>query len=142
MRYAIGAALAAVLAASPVAAQDIDEREFAVVGTWGNLFNWKEHESRMWNEVIPAASGGKLTANAKPYTELGLSGYEVVKQLEVGAYDAAHALTTYTSPRTALRWRGSTSPAFSRTSAPIARRWRPISRSSSASCGTSTMSSW
>ena len=71
---------------------DIDEKEFLVVGTWGNLFNWKEHESRMWNDVLPAASGGKITANAKPYTELGLSGYEVVKQMELGAYDAAHAL--------------------------------------------------
>ena len=97
MRSLTGAALAAMLVATPVVAQDIDTKEFLVVGTWGNLFNWKEHESRMWNDVIPAASGGKLTANAKPYTELGLSGYEVVKQLEVGAYDAVHALTTYTS---------------------------------------------
>ena len=93
MKKLIGAAVAL----SATAMADIDEKEFLVVGTWGNLFNWKEHESRMWNDVLPAASGGKITANAKPYTELGLSGYEVVKQLELGAYDAAHALTTYTS---------------------------------------------
>ena len=97
MRLALGAALAATLAASVPAQADVQEKEFLVVGTWGNLFNWKEHESRMWQKVLPEASGGKLTANAKPYTELGLSGYEVVKQLEVGAYDAVHALTTYTS---------------------------------------------
>ena len=97
MRYAIGAAVAALLATTPAMAADIEEKEFLVVGTWGNLFNWKEHESRLWQKVLPEASGGKLTANAKPYTELGLSGYEVVKQLELGAYDAVHALTTYTS---------------------------------------------
>ena len=97
MKYAIGAALAAGLVMGGTALADVDEKEFLVVGTWGNLFNWKEHESRMWQKVLPEASGGKLTANAKPYTELGLSGYEVVKQLELGAYDAVHALTTYTS---------------------------------------------
>ena len=97
MKYLAGAAMAALLAATPMAQADVEEKEFLVVGTWGNLFNWKEHESRMWQKVLPEMSGGKLTANAKPYTELGLSGYEVVKQLELGAYDAVHALTTYTS---------------------------------------------
>lgn len=96
MRYALGAALAAILAVGTAQA-DIDKKEFAVVGTWGNLANWKEHESRFWNEIMPEASGGAITANAKPYTELGLSGYEVVKLLKLGTYDAVHALTTYTS---------------------------------------------
>ncbi|MEM0991010.1 MAG: TRAP transporter substrate-binding protein [Pseudomonadota bacterium] len=97
MKRAIGAALAAMMATTAPAVADIEETEFLVVGTWGNLLNWKDHESRFWGTVLPEASGGKLTANAKPYTELGLSGYEVVKQLELGAYDAVHALTTYTS---------------------------------------------
>jgi len=64
-KLAIGAAVTASLALSATAMADIDEKEFLVVGTWGNLFNWKEHESRMWNDVLPAASGGKITANAK-----------------------------------------------------------------------------
>ena len=97
MKRLIGAAVAALIAAGGAAQADVGEHEFLVVGTWGNLFNWKEHESRLWGKVLPDATAGKITANAKPYTELGLSGYEVVKQLEVGAYDAAHALTTYTS---------------------------------------------
>lgn len=97
MRIAIGAAVAALLAIAPATADEIDTREFSVVGTWGNLANWKEHESRFWNKIMPEVSGGKITANAKPYTELGLSGYEVVKLLKLGTYDAVHALTTYTS---------------------------------------------
>ncbi len=105
MRLALGAALAlglAVPAAAPALAADIDtskvdEREFTVVGTWGNLALWQDHESRLWNDVLPEASGGKITANAKPYTELGVSGFEVMRLLELGTYDAVHALTSYTS---------------------------------------------
>lgn len=97
MKRVIGAAMAAMMLGSVPAVAEMEEQEFLVVGTWGNLLNWQDHESRFWNEVLPAASGGKLTANARPYTELGLSGFEVVKQLELGAYDAVHALTTYTS---------------------------------------------
>ena len=97
MKNILRAAVGAAVLMGAAAQADVDEVEFIVVGTWGNLINWKDHESRMWNDVLPGASGGKITANAKPYTELGLSGYEVVKQLEVGAYDAVHALTTYTS---------------------------------------------
>ncbi len=93
---AIGAAAAvasAVMIAGP--AHAIDKKEFKVVGTWGNLLNWKDHESRLWAKVLPEASGGKLTANAKPNTELGLSGFEVMRLLKLGAYDAAHAVTSY-----------------------------------------------
>ncbi len=101
MKRLMGVALAAALSTTAMSAQgladDVDTKEFAVVGTWGNLINWKDHESRMWQKILPEASGGKLTANAKPYTELGLSGYEVVKLLKLGTYDAVHALTTYTS---------------------------------------------
>ncbi len=92
-----GLALALTVAAVPFVgpALAIDEKEFRIVGTWGNLFAWKEFENRFWTEDLPNASGGKLTANAKPYTELGLSGFEVVRLLKLGAYDAAHAVTTY-----------------------------------------------
>ena len=101
MRLALGAVLALGLA-TPVLSADIDaskidEKEFTVVGTWGNLALWQDHESRLWNEVLPEASGGKITANAKPYTELGISGFEVMRLLKLGTYDAVHALTSYTS---------------------------------------------
>jgi TRAP-type C4-dicarboxylate transport system substrate-binding protein len=76
---------------------ELDQKEFQVVGTWGNLQNWKDHESKFWNTTLPDASGGKLTANAKPYTELGLSGFEVMRLLKLGVYDAVHGLTSYTS---------------------------------------------
>jgi len=84
-------------AAAPQAKAEIQEYQFEVVGTWGFLENWKEYESKFWNERLPKASGGKLTANAKPYTELGIKGYEVMSGLKKGAYDAVHALTSYSA---------------------------------------------
>ena len=79
------------------ATAEIQTYKFDVVGTWGFLENWKQFESKFWNEILPKASGGKLTANAKPYTELGLKGYEVMSGLKKGAYDAVHALTSYSA---------------------------------------------
>ncbi|MEK9722669.1 MAG: TRAP transporter substrate-binding protein [Rhodospirillaceae bacterium] len=90
----VGSALA--LGASTAKAE-IQEYKFEVVGTWGFLEAWKVFESDFWNNRLPKASGGKLTANAKPYTELGIKGYEVMSGLKKGAYDAVHALTSYSA---------------------------------------------
>ena len=79
------------------ASAEIQKYNFEVVGTWGFLENWKEFEKKFWTEMLPKASGGKLTANAKPYTELGIKGYEVMSGLKKGAYDAVHALTSYSA---------------------------------------------
>ncbi len=94
---AIAAAVAASLTTAPATAADYGKREFKVVGTWGNLDQWKNHESKFWNETLPQVSDGALTANAKPYTELGLSGFEVVRLLKLGVYDVVHGLSGYTS---------------------------------------------
>lgn len=75
----------------------IDELQLEVVGTWGFLDNYSKFEAPFWNTIIPEASGGKITANAKPYTELGLSGYEVMAGVRTGSYDVVHALTSYSS---------------------------------------------
>ena len=82
---------------APQAKAEIQKYNFEIVGTWGFLENWKQFEKKFWTEQLPAASGGKLTANAKPYTELGLKGYEVMSGLKKGAYDAVHAVTSYSA---------------------------------------------
>ena len=84
-------------ATAPQAMAEIQKYKFEIVGTWGFLENYKQFESKFWNEQLPKASGGKLTANAKPYTELGLKGYEVMSGLKKGAYDGVHALTSYSA---------------------------------------------
>ncbi|MEM9146017.1 MAG: TRAP transporter substrate-binding protein [Pseudomonadota bacterium] len=94
---ALGLATCLAIPAATADAAEIQEIQLEVVGTWGFLENWKQFEERFWTEVIPEASGGKITANAKPYTELGLKGYEVMAGVRKGAYDVVHALTSYSS---------------------------------------------
>jgi TRAP-type C4-dicarboxylate transport system substrate-binding protein len=91
---AIAGAMVLGLAAAPASA-DMKKREFKVVGTWGFLDHWKEREGPFWKERLPKLSGGKLTANAKSQTELGLSGFEIMRLLKLGVYDAVHGVTTY-----------------------------------------------
>ncbi len=92
---ALAATLFCATAVPGTAIADVQKRKFHVVGTWGNLELWKEHESKFWQETLPRVSGGKLTANAKPYTEVGLSGFEVMRLLKLGAYDVVHAVAIY-----------------------------------------------
>ncbi len=87
-------ALALSAAASPVSAE-LDKKEFKVVGTWSFLDHWKEREGPFWNDRLPKLSGGMLTANAKSQTELGLSGFEIMRLLKLGVFDAVHGVTTY-----------------------------------------------
>ncbi len=77
------------------ATAELDQKQFKVVGTWSFLDHWKEREGPFWNERLPALSGGKLTANAKSQTELGLSGFEIMRLLKLGVFDAVHGVTTY-----------------------------------------------
>jgi len=83
------------LFASSQALAEIKAQEFAVVGTPGNLDHWKLHESKLFQELIPKASGGKLTANIKPRDELGLAGFPVMRQLRSGAFDFVFGDFTY-----------------------------------------------
>ena len=93
-----GAIAAGLMSLTPQdASAQVQKRQFDVVGTWGFLENWKQFEQKFWTEQLPKASGGKITANAKPYTELGLKGYEVMSGLKKGAYDVVHALTSYSA---------------------------------------------
>jgi TRAP-type C4-dicarboxylate transport system substrate-binding protein len=78
-----------------VSAQELDSQSFKVVGTFGNLTNWTGIEQPFWDEELPAKSNGALTADAKPMTELGLKGFEIMRLLRLGVFDFAHALPIY-----------------------------------------------
>jgi TRAP-type C4-dicarboxylate transport system substrate-binding protein len=94
--FAISALAGALAMSSTVAsAADYGKKEFVVVGTWGFLDHWKEREGPFWNDTLPKVSGGALTANAKSQTDLGLSGFEIMRQLKLGVFDAVHGVTTY-----------------------------------------------
>ncbi len=92
---AIGAAVLSIgLMAGPAAAE-LDTMNLKVVGTWGNLSNWKVNEGPFWNDTMPSASGGKVTADAVPQTDVGIKGFEVMRMLKIGVFDVAHGVVGY-----------------------------------------------
>ncbi len=94
--YTAGLAAIAIAASMATAtAQDLDKKQFNVVGTWGFLTNWQELEGPFWKEVLPQASGGAITANAKAQTEVNLKGTEILRLLKQGVFDFAAALPIY-----------------------------------------------
>ncbi len=103
-RLAATAAAAAVLATTSLAGAraELDEREIQVVGTWGSLSQWQNYESGFWQKTLPEDSGGRLTANAKPMDELGLSGFELMRQLKLGVFDVVHTLVSYSATDVAM----------------------------------------
>lgn len=97
-KFVVSSALASALVflfSTIPASAEMKSREFKVVGTWGFLDHWKEREGPFWKERLPSITGGKLTANAKSQTELGLSGFEIMRLLKLGVFDAVHGVTTY-----------------------------------------------
>lgn len=86
-------ACAALLGGAALA--EIPDREFRVIGTWGNLASWVDLEQPFWAELVPALSGGHLTASAIPITEAGLKGSEVMRLLDLGVFEIAHGLGSY-----------------------------------------------
>ena len=95
-RIALGFAAAITLIAVTAEADNLDKRKLQVIGSWGNLSPW-QHEKTFWLETLPEVSGGQLTANARPMDELGLSGFEMMRQLKLGAFDVVHSLAVYSA---------------------------------------------
>lgn len=88
------AALITGLWAGPAGAE-VDKLDLKVVGTWGNLSNWKVNEAPFWQKTMPEASGGRISANAVPQTEVGIKGFEVMRMLKLGVFDVAHGVVGY-----------------------------------------------
>ncbi|MCC7100905.1 MAG: TRAP transporter substrate-binding protein [Rubrivivax sp.] len=58
-----------------------------VVGNLGITTQSKELEQPFWAKQVPEATGGRVTANFKPWNEMGLKGPEVFKMLGQGVFD-------------------------------------------------------
>ena len=99
---AIAVAGSLCLAAANASAADLPKNSFKVVGTWGNLSNYKVHEGPFWNKTITDESNGSLTAHAPPLTELGLKGFEVMRLLKLGVFDFAFGVIGYVASEDAV----------------------------------------
>jgi TRAP-type C4-dicarboxylate transport system substrate-binding protein len=97
LKLAVAALGTAVACAVTVAAgaQQLDKKQFNVVGTWNFLTNWQNLEQPLWTKDLPAASGGNITGNIKSITELNLKGTELLRLLKQGVFDVAAALPIY-----------------------------------------------
>lgn len=100
MRFRIAAAAAAavaclVFAAGDLRAQQLDKKQFNVVGTWNFLTNWQKLEQPLWTADLPAASNGSITGNIKSITELNLKGTELLRLIKQGVFDAGAVLPIY-----------------------------------------------
>jgi len=97
MRSTIAAAMlaGAVALSGGAQAQQLDKKQFNVVGTWNFLTNWQKLEQPLWATDLPAASDGQITGNIKSITELNLKGTELLRLLKQGVFDVAAALPIY-----------------------------------------------
>src|ERR1700741_1050375 len=76
-------------------AQQLDKKQFNVVGTWNFLTNWQKLEQPLWTTDLPGASGGNITGNIKSITELNLKGTELLRLIKQGVFDAGPVLPIY-----------------------------------------------
>ncbi|MGO4840631.1 transporter, partial [Rhizobiaceae sp. 2RAB30] len=66
---------AAALFSSPALAQS----ELNVVAPWSNLHAYEAVERPFWSDELPKLTEGALTARVSNYSELGLSGAELLR---------------------------------------------------------------
>lgn len=96
MKTLISTALAGLLAL-PAIAQDMPATEFNVVGSIGGLSMYTNQELPFWSEQVPADTDGKITANVKPFTELGFKGGEIFRLVSSGTLQVATTVLAYNS---------------------------------------------
>ncbi len=97
MRKTLLAAAALAARAVPAAAQNLPATTFNVVGSIGNLSMYTAREVPFWNEQLPAASGGAIRAQVKPFTELGFRGPEIFRLVSNGTLQFATTVLNYNS---------------------------------------------
>ncbi|WP_226779975.1 TRAP transporter substrate-binding protein [Oceaniglobus trochenteri] len=96
MKLLTTGALAALIA-MPALAQDMPETEFNVVGSIGGLSMYTDRELPFWTTQVPEETGGKVTANVKPFTELGFKGGEIFRLVSNGTLQMATTVLAYNS---------------------------------------------
>lgn len=71
------------------------EEQLSVVGSWSGLPLHKQYEKPFWDEKMPAASGGKITAVLTTHDQMGISGSDVFRMLGEGVFDVGMTVADY-----------------------------------------------
>lgn len=92
-----GLTSALAIAALPGAAQELPETQLKVIGSPVNSPNWTNILEPFWDETVPEASGGSITADAVSMTDLGIKGPEMMRLARAGIADIVAGSTTLIS---------------------------------------------
>ncbi|SLN75345.1 TRAP transporter substrate-binding protein [Oceanibacterium hippocampi] len=90
-RLLAAAILASVTGASPLLAADLPKTAVNVVGNLSITTQSRNLEAPFWQEGVVKASNGAVTANFRPWNEMGLKGPEVFGFLGKGVMNIATA---------------------------------------------------
>lgn len=69
--------------------------ELSVVGSWSGLPLHREFEKPFWDEKMPAASDGGITANLTTHDQMGINGSDVFRMLGQGVFDVGMTVADY-----------------------------------------------
>lgn len=69
--------------------------ELSVVGSWSGLPLHKQYEAPFWNDVLPAASDGKITSTLTTHDQMGIKGGDVFRMLGEGVFDVGMTVADY-----------------------------------------------
>ncbi|MBI4182938.1 MAG: TRAP transporter substrate-binding protein [Proteobacteria bacterium] len=76
-------------------AADLPPMHLRVLGYPKNASAWVTLQQPFWNDVVPAASGGRITVALTSMTELGLKGPEVFRLVKAGISDVVDLVANY-----------------------------------------------
>lgn len=91
-----GTAVVAFVAATQASAELNTIKLEAIVGNHTDTYT-TDFTIPFFDETLPELSGGNITANTVPYTELGLSGFELMNLLKLGTNDISWGVPGYIS---------------------------------------------
>lgn len=91
----LGIAMGIAISASAVTAQDLPRTTLKVIGLQSHLNSYQNGEKPFWEETIPEASGGAVTADISPQDLNGLQGPEILRLMKLGVIDLASGVIGY-----------------------------------------------
>ena len=95
VRTALSAVMLTALAASGAHAEDLSSMKLNVIGSASFMPLYSDKEQPFWTETLSEQSGGKVTAEVRPFNEAGLNGTEMMRLVRQGVADAATPILGY-----------------------------------------------
>lgn len=71
------------------------EQQLSVVGSWSGLPLHKLYEAPFWNDKLPEASDGQITASLTTHDQMGIKGGDVFRMLSTGVFDVGMTVADY-----------------------------------------------